>query len=413
MENETEVNNTSEFTDIVKPKFGKGKLILLIVLGILIIGGGCFLGLYYKDLNNPVKVFHSLIETGVDEYFDMANIVPDSDKLKLNMGMDFDIQLSDPQKEDEKFLDLINKTNLKMNVELDSTKNKYVATIDANYDNEKLLNLQGFIEKGKENIYLFLPDFYDKYVEVKLEGEDASGLTNTSFSKLLDKNKAKDILSKELKSIVKENECQKEDEIYVFTITADEFVKRIKEVTNNLENNQEFLNSYSDNDGIKDLLDNLKNSLDNVEVTSDVIKFNVKKKGLSNKPEEISIKSSSDEMVFTFNENVDYKYIIDGEEVTGTIKTEEQNNGEKIEFSANVKDFGKITFTIDYKVEKLDKISEVDTSKVVKSDDITEAELMEIMNKLQSSKLFTLISEFIGSGSPQDVTVNSETIIGV
>lgn len=410
--------NNNDFQGIVKPKFGTGKLVLLVVLMLLIIG--CLgLGVYYfMRINKPVSIYHNLIDEVVDEYISTQKELTES-KNKLEFSADLNLLLKDGIL-DKEIVDFINKTSIKMVEEIDIKNNKFNVGLDADYDNASLLELKVFLDNDK--MYIRFPEYYDKYIKVENSSDNTDGNINLvgemSIYYLVNEEKAEEILKQELKSIIKENECQKEKDNYIFTLSEKSLLKRIKLVLINLKENQEFLNCFNNAELVKEYFEKEISDFDDSDVSEELITFKVNKKKFSNKVNEIKISDTTNEIIYLVKDKrIKFNLTQDGAKYEGYLKmSKTSNQHDKIEIYLNSSELGKIIINLECNLEKIDNVEEVEQSKVTTADAITETEMMEIMQKFQKSKLYSLVGGLLesslgNSDSGTDVT-NNVTIQG-
>lgn len=388
----------NDFRKVIKPKLGTIKKVLLIILALLL---GCLgFGMYcFSRLNNPISLYHNLIDDGVDTYLSML-VDEKIDEGKRELGVDFNLIAKDDIL-DKKIVDFINKTSLKFTKEYDIRNNKFKLILDADYDKENLINANMILEKDKT--YIYLPEYLDKYIQLNNSEVVSSDRVNLvgemSVNYLVNKEKAGEILKKELRELIKEDECQKEKDNYIFRISDTELIKRLKLVLLNLKENQEFLNCYSNAKLIKEKIENLLSSIDKIEVNAELISVTINKKQFASTFNELKISSTNKEIIYVYEDDkIKFNFSKDGISIDGYLKVlEKSDKHKKFEISINSNALGKIIINFDLNVGNNSNIESIDQSKITTADAITEAEMMEIMQKLQNSKLYSLISELVKS----------------
>lgn len=378
-------------------KFSSELFILIGVIVAILVGFACY---YFINMNNPTNIYRKLIEKGIDGIFEVVN--QNEDKINSTFNLDFDLDL-EQELLDQSLLDLINKTTIGFNYQLDKKSEQLVLKIDSNYGKESLIDLQMFIDNKNKKTYLYAKDYYDKYLEIEME--DYSSFAELfddeklTFGQKISSKKAKKIMKDEFTKIIKKEDCSKEDGTYVLIITEKDLLDRLKTAITNLKNNQKFLDCYEDPDGLKETMSSFIDEIDETSASSEPIKISISKKFFSTKIDKFVVDGMGDELIF---ENKDKKttYKLNSEDelvLKGYIKKAKEKNTTELEISVQVPDLGELKIDLDITDEKNKDIDKVKTSKIKSFDDITEAELNEILAKIQDSKLYELVMSALGS----------------
>lgn len=420
----SEVQLTDEFnvTSNNSVKKGNSKLYLLIpiVLIIIIVLGIMY---YFTVYTKPDKIYKRLIESSITSYTKQTedtNYKTSKTLIKLDANVESDLVSKD-------VLNLINKTDVKIEMQTDNEDKQVIVKLDADYDKDDLLNIQMYSDVKNEKTYMYLADFLDKYIETELDDEMYS-----AFRELLDtQNRAKnakksqqtatEILKNELTAIIKPEYCssQKEDiKINDNTVsttkntikmTITQFRNEFLTIFKNLKNNDKFINCFENKDEVLDSLDVLIDEFEEIEEEEDdvIIEINMYNKGIMQERAKFEIKINSrqsEETVtigFTKLDDTTYYFEVfeDNNEklLTGTLNIEEKSEEEKtLNIKMDINEFGKIELKIDCTQKFDEDIDRVDVNNSIKTDNLTQEDQMTLLNNLQNSKLFELIQEYVG-----------------
>lgn len=400
--------NNNYNTPIKKSNKNGGKIIMIIVALLLIIGTA---GYYFISMNNPKNVYKNLVKNLINEIYDVSYLEDDKINSTFNLGLN--VKLED-ESIDQSILDLINKTKLSMNFQMDRNLEQLVAKIDTDYDNESLIDLQFFVDNKNKKSYLYAKDYYAKYIEI---GMDDDNTLNELFepgklnlTQKVNQKKSKKILIKELTSIIKDEDCYKENGMYIFKISSKELADRLKTALTNLKNNQEFVDCYQNPDEVKENLENIISSI-TVENPNQTIKYSVSKKVLTNKIEKLIVSSEKNEISFEMEDNkINYTLKEENESIlSGYIIITKEKNGKKYEVSIKIPNVGELTLNFDILNEKTEEIDKVDTTKTTTINEITKDEQMKIVEKLQTSKIYEIITSLSGMSSDSNYDFNTDS----
>ena len=290
-------------------------------------------------------------------------------------------------------------------------------------EKEDLLNAEVFMDVKEEKGYLYLKDFYDKYIETEVTDDSFDDLKEV-FENMYTKEqkdsvkKSTDIIVKEFKGIVKEEYCSSEKQEIIIngkkvnakkntiSMTVNQLTGEIVTVLNNLKNNEQFINCYKDKDEIKNTLDRYIEKLEQDQglYEDDLIKMSIYFTGISQKIVRFDIEMIEENEVIAIvevtkedKENYEFRIKVDEQEITGTMKiTQKDKNSMVGKIQINIPEFGEVTVNIDIN-NKFDTIIDtVDTNNVIKEEEITENDVIEILEKFQASKLYEIVNETSG-----------------
>ena len=351
---------------------------------------------------NPVNTYKRLLDDATKEAM-VALKEANTEKAEIETKLKANIELKD-EAVDQKIIDLINKTDIISTIQFDKENKQMTVKLDANYDSKDLLDIELFNDSKNKKTYLYAKDLLDAYLEVPIDNyseiEDSYTATNMFMAKDEESaEKIKTIINNELIKVIKEEYCSKQSEglnnIYVFKINEVQLAQEIKSIVTNLKSNNEFISCYEDANAVKESLENIITGIDESEcVESNVIELNVYTTGLTQNFEKLVIKMNiNEEKVEVTSKNVDDVLNIDfkivetteNKEITGTIKVSGDKTNQTVEFSAESAEIGKIYVKADLSNKQLSVMDQIDTSNVKSIEELTTADILQILSKLQAS----------------------------
>ncbi len=392
----------------------KSKLIIAILIIVIILIGAIF---YYKSATSANNIFTSQI----NKYIDNAQSKEQYDTLNSTVKLSTNVKPEDEQY--QTIADYLNTAKITINSQTDyKNKTQYIG-LDVDYQNADLLKGNVYYSgDDSKNLYVFVNDLFDKYFKVDLSSIDENGeitdglnsmfIPNVDNSKI---DKVNDILKNEINNQLKEEYFSQEDVDGMKKSTLKLTVNQLKEMCtvmlNNLQNNEEFLNCYNDKEKVKEAFSKLVDALNEAEDKDLDIEISLYTTGLlSNKFEkmEIAFSNDSDSVQLNINKIEDNNYEFyanisttennmkaNVETLNGSLKIEEvDSNNKKAVFTISVPDLGIVTLNVDISTEINGKLEEVDTSKSVDVNKLSDDEAMEIYTNLQKMPIYQLISLF-------------------
>ncbi|MGN1297600.1 MAG: hypothetical protein ACI4VH_04150 [Clostridia bacterium] len=431
-QNVNPISNASTYkvsTGAPKKKKGKkGLIALLIFIIILVIAVVAGLTYYFSFYMRPDQVYKRLVESTIDSYTTKIKDL-DYTTSKTSLKLDVDID-TDIDEIDEDVLDLINKTDIKVEAQTDNENKKIVVNLESDYDDEDLLNLQMYSDIDGEKTYIQLKDLLNKYIEVEdvddefysLVGEALENQKMTKEEKV-SLEKAMNILKKEVVATIKPEYCssQKEDITIngknisatknTIKMNQEQFRNELTTVIKNLKDNEEFLNCFEEKDEIAEGLEELVDDLEDLDTDDkSTIEISIYTQGLVPQVVKVSgivYDEETDEtitMSVTQTEKNTYSIEVstseDDEVLTGTFNIEKKSDEEgTLKFGFDIPEFGKVTLNMEYSQKFNEAIDEVDVKNSVKADDLTQSDQQTLMKNLQNSKLYELIENFSGNSS--------------
>lgn len=396
------LENNNDFKEIINRKGSNaGKLIVVIILFLLMIGLGVGGYIFYKFNNSPKVLF---VKT-LSKYTLLKN---DSNDLinflsKLKDGYTFSINNNVKIKSDKEEI-----MNALVNIKLTNNFEKKLANLNINFDdnNGSVINFNSLMEENRT--YLKLNDIFDKYYYLD---EDNSSLFEDS--EIVDDNKLIDVISNSFSSYFTDDKFSKEnvdDNVKITVGLSDkDFYDLINVIVNDLKNSK-VLEVYAGKEfpiediynGLDDFLSELKNEL-NLESKDITYSYSIYEKNNKLIKQELSIRDilvaiegdtkgniyvyNEGKIVLTGNYNKNYfKLSYEEDGVNLNLSIDYKNNTSASEFDSNyniVLRINELTISDYVKLNINDnrEILEIDRENSKKIDDITAEEEEQIYNK--------------------------------
>lgn len=396
------LENNNDFKEIINRKGSNaGKLIVVIILFLLMIGLGAGGYIFYKFNNSPKVLF---VKT-LSKYTLLKN---DSNDLinflsKLKDGYTFSINNNVKIKSDKEEI-----MNALVNIKLTNNFEKKLANLDINFDdnNGSVINFNSLMEENRT--YLKLNDIFDKYYYLD---EDNSSLFEDS--EIVDDSKLIEVISNSFSSYFTDDKFSKEnvdDNVKITVGLSDkDFYDLINLIVNDLKNSK-VLEVYASKEfpiediykGLDDFISELKNEL-NLESKDITYSYSIYEKNNELIKQELSIRDilvaiegdtkgniyvyNEGKIVLTGNFNKNYfKLSYEEDGVNLNLSIDYKNNTSASEFDSNyniVLRINELTISDYVKLNINDnkKILEIDKENSKKIDDITAEEEEQIYNK--------------------------------
>lgn len=397
------LENNNDFKEIINRKGSNaGKLIVVIILFLLMIGLGVGGYIFYKFNNSPKVLF---VKT-LSKYTLLKN---DSNDLinflsKLKDGYTFSINNNVKIKSDKEEI-----MNALVNIKLTNNFEKKLANLNINFDdnNGSVINFNSLMEENRT--YLKLNDIFDKYYYLD---EDNSSLFEDS--EIVDDSKLIEVVSNSFSSYFTDDKFSKEnvdDNVKITVGLSDkDFYDLINLIVNDLKNSK-VLEVYASKEfpiediykGLDDFLSELKNEL-NLESKDITYSYSIYEKNNKLIKQELSIRDilvaiegdtkgniyvyNEGKIVLTGNYNKNYfKLSYEEDGVNLNLSIDYKNNNSASEFDSNyniVLRINELTISDYVKLNINDnkEILEIDKENSKKIDDITAEEEEQIYNKL-------------------------------
>ena len=397
------LENNNDFKEIINRKGSNaGKLIVVIILFLLMIGLGVGGYIFYKFNNSPKVLF---VKT-LSKYTLLKN---DSNDLinflsKLKDGYTFSINNNVKIKSDKEEI-----MNALVNIKLTNNFEKKLANLNINFDdnNGSVINFNSLMEENRT--YLKLNDIFDKYYYLD---EDNSSLFEDS--EIVDDSKLIEVVSNSFSSYFTDDKFSKEnvDDNVKITVGLNDkdFYDLINLIVNDLKNSK-VLEVYASKEfpiediykGLDDFISELKNEL-NLESKDITYSYSIYEKNNKLIKQELSIRDilvaiegdtkgniyvyNEGKIVLTGNYNKNYfKLSYEEDGVNLNLSIDYKNNSSASEFDSNyniVLRINELTISDYVKLNINDnkEILEIDKENSKKIDDITAEEEEQIYNKL-------------------------------
>ena len=397
------LENNNDFKEFINRKGSNaGKLIVVIILFLLMIGLGVGGYVFYKFNNSPKVLF---VKT-LSKYTLLKN---DSNDLinflsKLKDGYTFSINNNVKIKSDKEEI-----MNALVNIKLTNNFEKKLANLNINFDdnNGSVINFNSLMEENRT--YLKLNDIFDKYYYLD---EDNSSLFEDS--EIVDDSKLIEVVSNSFSSYFTDDKFSKEnvdDNVKITVGLSDkDFYDLINLIVNDLKNSK-VLEVYASKEfpiediykGLDDFLSELKNEL-NLESKDITYSYSIYEKNNKLIKQELSIRDilvaiegdtkgniyvyNDGKIILTGNYNKNYfKLSYEEDGVNLNLSIDYKNNTSASEFDSNyniVLRINELTISDYVKLNINDnkEILEIDKENSKKIDDITAEEEEQIYNKL-------------------------------
>ncbi|MCI8587832.1 MAG: DUF4366 domain-containing protein [Clostridia bacterium] len=405
-----------------KKKSKKGILISLLILILVVVGLGAY---YYFEIYKDTKtIYQEALKDGIKSLTETSEEIT---KMKAKVKLGLNVELEDEIKEYageeyiDDILDLINKTEIGLEIQMDKEQQQLLYKIDSTYEKEDLIKMNMLIDAKKENVYMQLEQFFNKVLKVEMTNTEAFQALREAFetdkitlAEEMTQSKALTIISKELSKAIKDEYCSKDKEKididskevsvdeYTLKMTGEQLVKEISTIVDNLKENKEFTKCFIDEDQIKDELEAIKEELEDIEVEDTQFAIKLYKKGISQDLVRVDINVSADGVVAEVQitktqEGYKFKILQSGMTLmSGTIKQEKVNeNTAKTDIEIKIQQVGKIRIKLESSYETGTDIDEMDTVDAIETENLTEQEMEEAYNKLQRSKLYELVEKYV------------------
>lgn len=413
-------NKSAEQPKATKKK-SKGKKVAIIVTLILIIAIAAAAVYYFMFYSKPEEIYKRTIQSGIDSLVNNEEKNKDYKTLKAGLKVDFDVDLKDNSIIDKKVLDLINKTDVGLEVQTDKEAKQLVVDLQSNYDKKALLNGKVFVNSDDEENYVYAKDYLDKYIEVPMEDEVYESLNQLfeAQNKAVDVKTPMSILKNELVAMIKPEYCSSSKEDITVNgqnvsatkntikLNANQFKTEITTLVNNLKSNQNFINSFEEKETITQALEDILDELDDIDLSDEdaTIEFNLYTQGFMHDVVKCSVTVNASYQAVTLGvtKNAENNYEIEAllnnaKIVSGKINIEEKNENEgKLTFELNIDSVGKFAMNLEYSQKFNEEIEKADTKNSVEAEDLSSADQKKLMNNFQKSQLYKLVQSYSNS----------------
>ena len=401
-------NKSAEQPKATKKK-SKGKKVAIIVTLILIIAIAAAAVYYFMFYSKPEEIYKRTIQSGIDSFVNNEEKNKDYKTLKAGLKVDFDVDLKDNSIIDKKVLDLINKTDVGLEVQTDKEAKQLVVDLQSNYDKKALLNGKVFVNSDDEETYVYAKDYLDKYIEVPMEDEVYESLNQLfeAQNKAVDVKTPMSILKNELVAMIKPEYCSSSKEDITVNGQNVSATKNTIKLNANLKSNQNFINSFEEKETITQALEDILDELDDIDLSDEdaTIEFNLYTQGFMHDVVKCSVTVNASYQAVTLGvtKNAENNYEIEAllnnaKIVSGKINIEEKNENEgKLTFELNIDSVGKFAMNLEYSQKFNEEIEKADTKNSVEAEDLSSADQKKLMNNFQKSQLYKLVQSYSNS----------------
>ena len=370
-------------------KKGKKGLLAIILIAIIIIG----VVVYLKLQSKPDLIFSKNINSVVDELCQQEK----HDTVHSTISISASVESGNETiKQMGKYLE---GSKIILNAQTDYKSKAQYMNIDIDNQNEDLISMQALVNANDSNVYIHIDDLYDKYFKVSMNEIDkdaelqsmlkeafeqsnnkkANKKVASIIKKEINKTLSKDYFSEENVTISMDGKDEKVKRS-TLTLKYSELLKIITQISNELQNNEEFLKCYENSEDIKNTLTELNTMLSKNEIEEDVtMKFSIYTKGLL---------GTFIKMDIVIEEDTENRVTIDLRKVNDTTYI----------IGIDIQNQGKINLSIETSEEYNKEITKVDTENSVELDKLSQEEMTKIYTNLQSMKIYNLIYGAIASG---------------
>ena len=412
------LENNNDFKEIVNKKGSNvGRLIVVIVLFLLMIGLGVGGYIFYQFNNSPKVLFVKTLSKYTLLKNDSNDLINFLSKLKdgYTISIDNNVKIKSDKEEI---------MNALVNIKLTNNFEKKLANLDINFDdnNGSVINFNSLMEENRT--YLKLNDIFDKYYYLN---EDNSSMFEDS--EIVDDSKLIEVISNSFSSYFTDDKFSKEnvdDNVKITVGLSDkDFYDLINLIVNDLKNSK-VLEAYASKEltiediykGLDDFISELKNEL-NLESKDITYSYSIYEKNNKLIKQELGIRDvlvaiegdtkgniyvyNEGKIVLTGNYNKNYlKLSYEEDGVNLNLSIDYKNNTSASDLDSNyniVLRINELTISDYVKLNINDnkEILEIDKENSKKIDDITAEEEEQIYNKLFEIPLISSYMNMYGN----------------
>ncbi len=405
-----------------KKKGKKGILISLLVLIIAVVGICAYY--YFGIYTNPQTVYKEAIKNGINALTSTTDEEITTMKSKIKLGLNIELEddiMYSAGEYVEDILDLINNTEIGMEVQVDKEKQQVVYKLDSTYEDEDLIKMNMLIDAKEEIAYMQLEQFFEKLLKIEVDDVETYETLKSAFEtdKLtlaegVAQEKALKIINEEVSKAIKLEYCSKEKEkieidskevnadAYILEMTGKQLVEEIQNIAENLKDNKDFIKCFENEEEIKEQLEGVIEELEDIEVEDSLFTMTLYKRGIKQETVRVDFKVKENnevvEVQVTKRENGYNFEILYGREeiISGVINIEKiDENTNKTNTKLVIKGIGKIEIKTETSVVTGEEIDTFDTKNAIDPEDLTEEEMKEAYKKLEESKLYELVEQYV------------------
>lgn len=421
MEEENKTVITEEKTSETKSKKGLVAIIIAIIILLAIAAGAAY---YFMVYTKPENVFKRVVGQSIESY-ESSIEQSEYNTIKTKIGANVKVTPNEKDSETKEVIDFINALDVALNVQMDKEQKQVVTKIESKYEDEDLLNMDVYVDVENKETYMYLKDFFDKYIEAEMDDESYETLAElfeNTYTQEQQGNlkKAYKIMAAEFKNAIKTEYCSSEKTDNgtknTISMTYKQLSEELVTVFTNLKDNEEFVNCYENPEEIKETLEDAINTLQEEDSIDDAtIKISVYTTGILQNIEKVDVEAQSEGETVTIEvtkkdeENYELKISAGGETITGNINIQKQDDkNSKLKIEMDIPNFGKVEANLDISCELDTEIDKADTSNSIAPDEITESDYNTILKNLEKTKLYELINKYAGSSLTTGISTGSE-----
>lgn len=408
MEEENKTVITEEKT--TKSKKGLVAIIIAAIILLAIAAGAIYYFMVYTKSENVLK---RVVGKSIESY-ETSMEESEYNTIKTKIGTNIKITPNEENDETKEAIDFINNLDVALNFQMDKKQKQVVAKIESKYENENLLNMDLYVDAEKKETYMYLKDFFDKYIETEVDDESYETIekifeNNYTQEQKGNLKKAYKIIAAEFKNTIKTEYCSSEKTDNgtknTISMTYKQLSDELKTVFTNLKDNEEFINCYENPDEVKETLEDAIEKLQEEDTIDNAnIKISVYTTGILQNIEKVDFEVQSEgekvaiEVTKKDEENYELKISANGETIKGNIKIQKQDDkNSKLKIEMDIPEFGKVEVNLDISCELNAEIDQADTSNIIAPDEITESDYNTILKNLEKTKLYELINKYSGN----------------
>lgn len=403
----------------------KGLLFILIpIIIILVLVAGLFIFLIQNS--NPEKIFESKINT----IFALAN----TKRFSTAKGtIEITASMENDSEEMKQFKEIVDKTSIVSQSSIDTDNLLLNEILLLKYDNEVLLNAEVLVQD--ESIYVAVKDWLDKYLEIETEYIDFEEIKQEiEKAKTIDTEKITEIIRQEIiKEIRKQKFTSEKTTLSIdgqehnvkktsLALNGEQLKTSGKEILTNLKQNENFINALGEYK--ETFLRMTENTMtDDVDTYSNMIfTISIYTEGMLNKfiAADVETQDTEEETYgVRITKQASNKYLFTTYNVTtegkkdlfNVVMTNDMNKNSikgTNQIIAEIPSFGKVGINYAYNFEFGVDIEKINVDNSVKIDNLSQEDQETLMKNIENSKIYSLISEIIGSGLTPYTEANNQ-----
>ena len=340
---------------------------------------------YYGYYAKPEQTFKRLIATIND---DMILKNTNFNTYRCDSNLDINLQ-SNIDKINSDVLNLINNSDIDIETLINKKDKQVVINFSSDYDNSDLLNFKICNNINNKESYIFLKDFFNKYLKIDINERFYIFLEDIITINEEDIKNNIEIVKENFTKLIPEDSCVSvKEEISIgdnvkkvnkdtLRIKVDELINILNIIYQDIENN-EIINKY-------------KEAEMNIDVyTTGILKDKIEKV-------DITIVNTNENIKITIIDDVYYYEILnEGKTFKGNFKFQRQNeNKGNLNLILETEELGNMELQLNYVLEYDADIELVDISNNTDIDGLTKDEQVILSENFKKSNLYSLIKNIV------------------